>query len=258
MVNGYRLRARTTYRRPISKRPIPSICVALILSVGNTASADSTAAQLTPYVAEYATTARGFDLQITRTLEGDSNDHFVLSSKGNLLVAGFHEISVFRTEGEQVHSISYIYQGTGLVNRRRELHFDKPPGAISSLYKDEWYELPYASNTLDRMNQIEQVRLWLLNNASAEENLTMRVASGKRVKDTQWVFKGEEVQQTPLGDVSTVRFERLHNNSERRSEIWLATDWDYLLVKMSHTEGDTPVEMLLNSVTFAEESVSVN
>ncbi|MEM8563482.1 MAG: DUF3108 domain-containing protein [Pseudomonadota bacterium] len=221
-------------------------------------TAELTATQLTPYVAEYATSARGFDIQITRILEGDTNDHFILSSKGNLLVAGFHEISVFRTEGEKVHSISYVYQGTGLVNRRRELHFDTPPGSISSLYKDEWYELPYSANTLDRMNQIEQLRLWLLNSADAGESRTIRVANGKRVKDTLWLFKGEEIQQTPMGDIATVRFERVHNKAERRSVIWLAPEWDYLLVKMSHTEGDTPVEMLLNSVTFAQEPESVN
>ena len=114
MVSRYRQQA-LIFRRRHAERLV-ALFIALLASL---ASAAQSPPVLRPYIAEYRTTARGFDLNITRKLEADSNGHYVLTNGGKILVVGFHEISVFRVEDDRVLSISYIYQGTGLVSRRQ-------------------------------------------------------------------------------------------------------------------------------------------
>jgi hypothetical protein len=257
MVSRYRRPALTTPKKR-AERLFLWLIAALISSVVLPATAAGRqASALKPYTAEYKTTARGFDLSVIRKLEADDNNHFILTNGGKILVVGFHEISVFRVENEDIRSISYIYQGTGLVSRRQELHFNAEAGKITSLYKDQWYDLSHHSSTLDRMNQMEQLRLELLQDPANVGDITLRIADGKRLKDSQLVLIGEETQHTPLGAVATLHYERLHDDPDRKSDIWLAPQWDYLMVRMVHIEDGDPVEMMLTGATLDGEVVAI-
>ncbi len=258
MVSRYRQAALTTSRRRAERLLLRLIALLIGSAALQGSATDRQTPALKPYTAEYRTTARGFDLNITRKLEADNNNHFILTNVGKILVVGFHEISVFRVEEDDIRSISYIYQGTGLVNRRKELHFDTEPGKITSLYKDEWYDLPDNGGTLDRMNQMEQLRLTLLSNPRGASDITLQIADGKKLKDSRLVLIGEETQQTPLGPVATLHYERLHNNASRKSDFWLAPQWDYLMVRMVHIEDGDPVEMILTGATLDGETLGFN
>ena len=253
MVSRYRQQALTIRRRPAET--LVALFFALLASLAS--AAESTPA-LRPYIAEYRTTARGFDLNITRKLEADSSGHYVLTNGGKILVVGFHEISVFRVEDDRVLSISYLYQGTGLVSRRQELHFLPDENRITSLYKGAWYDLPYTANTLDRMNQVEQLRLALLKDPLAARDITLRVADSKRVKDTHLVLIGKETLQTPMGPLATLHYERLHATADRKSDLWFAPSWDYLMVKTVHIEDGDRVEMAITSATLDGEPVGTD
>lgn len=207
-------------------------------------------AALKPYTAEYKTTARGIALKLTRKLKEGPDDSFTLTNGGKILVVGFHEVSVFRVEGTRVVPQSYVYQGTGLINRRREVHFTPGSDTIRSLYKGDWYELPYKDETLDRMSQQEQLRLTLLNDPTPKEDISVRIADGRKIKDYTLVFRGEETVQTPMGAVETLHFERIHDDPERKSNTWVAPALDYLMVKTVHVEDGQPVEVILTSATI--------
>lgn len=258
MVSRYRRPALITRKRR-ADRLLLWVMAALIGAVSlQLAASEHGTSELRPYTAEYKTTARGFDLNVTRKLEADDNNHFILTNGGKILVVGFHEISVFRVEDEEIRSISYIYQGTGLVSRRQELHFDAEPGKITSLYKDRWYDLPDNGRTLDRMNQMEQLRLELLQDPAVVGDITLQIADGKRLKNSQLILIGEETQNTPLGPVATLHYERLHDDPSRKSDFWLAPEWDYLMVRMVHIEDGDPVEMVLTAATLDGEVVGIN
>ncbi len=260
MVSRYRQPALIT-RKTRTEGFLP-LCIALLagmaLLLSPLVAAADYAASLRPYTAQYKTTARGFSLNVTRRLKEDSDDHFILTNGGKILVVGFHEVSVFTVEDRRIQPISYVYQGTGMVNRRRELHFTGEQDTISSLYKDEWYKLPYSDTTLDRMSQMEQLRLVLLENPMAAREITLRVADGKRVKDSRLVLIAQETLQTPLGPVDTLHYERLHDDPDRKSDLWFAPQWDYMMVKTVHIEDGDPVEMILTSATIEGEAVAIN
>ena len=95
------------------------------------------------------------------------------------------------------------------------------------------------------MSQQEQLRLLLINDPTPKEDISIRVADGKRVKDYLLTYRGEEVIETPMGSFKTLHFERIHDDPERKSHTWIAPELDYLMVKTIHVEDDKPVEMIL-------------
>jgi hypothetical protein len=212
--------------------------------------------QLSPYTAQYQTTARGIKLDLNRQLKRSADDTYTLTNGGKILVVGFHEVSVFRTEESRVVPKSYVYQGTGLINRRREVHFTPGSDTIRSLYKEQWYDLPYTDKTLDRMSQQEQLRLFLLNDPTPKEDINIRVADGKRVKDYRLVYVGEDTVDTPAGTVAALHFERIHDDPDRKSDLWMAPAWDYLMVKTVHIEDGKPVEVLLTGGSIDGRPIS--
>ncbi len=217
---------------------------------GKEPTPETGAALLKPYTAQYKTSARGMSLTLKRELKLGQNGVYTLTNGGGILIVGFKEKCQFRVEGTRVIPSSYVYQGTGLMNRRREVHFTEGADTLRSLYKDKWYDLPYTENTLDRMSQQEQLRLLLLNDPTPTDDVVITVADGKRVKDYTLVFVAEETLQTPLGKVDTLHFKRIHDNPDRKSDTWVAPAWDFLMVKTIHIEDGKPVEGIITGATI--------
>lgn len=251
MVNAYLPRASTMYRALLDHALPLAVLTALLAGASPFALAGEQK-QLQPYSAQYKTTARGIALTLNRKLEENGDGSYTLTNGGKIMVVGFHEMSVFSVDGANIIPKSYVYQGTGLINRRREVHFTPGSDTIRSLYKDQWYDLPYKEGTLDRMSQQEQVRLFLLNDPTPKEDIFMTVADGKRVKDYQLRYVGEEVLDTPLGKLETLHFERVHDDPDRKSDTWIAPELDYLMVKTVHVEDGKPVEAILTSASVGE------
>ena len=256
MANQFRQQVSRTVMNCVSTKAawLRASLLAAALSGVSSAFAQAPAAAepvaLKPYTAEYTTTARGMSLTLTRELKSDGAGTYTLTNGGKILVVGFHEVAVFSLDGEQVKPKSYVNQGHGLINRRREVHFTEGSDTIRSLYKDNWYELPYTDGTLDRMSKQEQLRLFLLNDPTPKEDLAFRIADGKRVKDYQLVYVGEETLETPLGPIETLHFERLHDDPDRKSDTWIAPGLDYLMVKTVHVEDGKPVEVNLGKASI--------
>ena len=212
---------------------------------------DTGTPSLRPYSAQYKTKAMGMSLSLTRKLKVSADGSYTLTNGGKMMVVSFHEVSVFTTRGTDIIPKSYVYEQTGLANRRREVHFTPGSDTIRSLYKDQWYDLPYTEGTLDRMSQLEQLRLLLLSDSTPQEDIAIRVADRKRVKDYQWRFVSEDTLETSLGSLKTslktLHFERLHDDPDRKSDLWVAPDLDYLMVKTVHIENGKPVEVILTS-----------
>ena len=250
MANYYR-QLESPIRRTLIK------LLALMLATGFTAATAAAepeagadeSAKVLPYKATYGFKAVGLNFTVTRELRPGKGDEWVLTQAGKILVAGIQETAIFSMAGADIQPKSYVYQGTGMINRRREVHFDGSD-TIRSLYKDEWYELPYTDGTLDRMTQQEQLRFTLINDPTPKEDVSVRVADGKRIKDYQLRYVGEEVLKTKLGQINTLHFERVHDDDDRRSGFWVAPEWDYLMVKTVHVEDGKENEAVITGATI--------
>ncbi len=99
------------------------------------------------------------------------------------------------------------------------------------------------------MSQQEQVRLLLLNDPTPKEDILITVADGKRVKDYQLRYVGEETLNTPIGSLKTLHFERVHDDPDRKSDTWLAPELGYLMVKTVHIEDGKPTEAIVTKAS---------
>ncbi|RLA58078.1 MAG: DUF3108 domain-containing protein [Gammaproteobacteria bacterium] len=219
-------------------------------SAQSATTANSDVALFKPYTAEYKTSARGLSLTLKRKLRLNDQGVYILTNGGSALVVGFEEEAQFQIEGNRIIPSSYVYQGTGLMSRRREVHFTEGADTLRSLYKDKWYDLPYTANTLDRMSQQEQVRLLLLNDPTPGEDIVITVADKKRVKVYTLSYVGEETIKTPLGTVDTLHFRRVHDDPDRKSDTWVAPSWDFAMVKTVHIEDGKPIEGMITSLSI--------
>jgi hypothetical protein len=212
--------------------------------------------ELQPYTAQYITKAMGLSVTLERKLARDATGAYTLTNGGSkMMIAGFNETSKFHIENSKIVPESYVYQGTGLMNRRREVQFTPGADTVRSLYKDKWYDLPATSNTFDRMSQQEQLRLRLMQDDTPKESITFTVADGKRVKDYELNYIGEETLKTPMGRVKTLHFARKHDDLERKSDTWLAPAWDYMVVKATHFDDGSLVEVNIEAASVAGATV---
>ena len=206
----------------------------------------SFAGELKPYEVHYKTKAKGLSMTLVRSLSETSQGDYLLSNSGRILLAGFIETSVFAANEGTLAPKHYVYKGTGLINQRRELIFESADQVIKSLDDKEWKELPYPPSTYDRVSQLEQLRMHLMSGADPNLGFQVQLADRGKLKQYQLDFIGTEPLETPLGIIETVHFRRSGDDPDRQSDIWLARDWDYLLVKTTHMEDGTLIEALVD------------
>ena len=255
MANSFPRQASPMTRE--AERPALTAGLALVATLLAAAPVALAEVPLSPYSAEYRTSKSGLKISTQRELKQEANGNFTLSNDGKNLVASLRERSVFGVQDGRIVPQFYVYQlSAPLMKRRREVRFTEGSDTIRSLYKEKWYELPYTEGTLDRMSQQEQLRLFLLNDPTPKENVSFRVADGKRIKEYEFVYRGEEIIETPLGPVNTLHFERTHDDPDRKSDTWIAPGWDYLMVRTVHVEEGSPVEAMITKASIDGVPVS--
>jgi hypothetical protein len=61
-----------------------------------------------------------------------------------------------------------------------------------------------------------------------------------------------------MGPLDTVVMERERDNDSRRTTVWLAPKWDYLLVKLEQIEKKERYTMMLKSAAINGRTVTPN
>ena len=185
-------------------------------------------------------------MALERSLKITEKGDYLLKNEGKILLAGFIETSVFRQHHDLITPRHYVYQGTGLISKKRELVFDVDLNSIKSYDDKTWHELEYAPATYDRVSQLEQLRLSLIQGADPKMGFSVEIADRKKIKHYKLDYAGEEVIETELGSIATIRFHRSAEDDERESNIWLAPEWDFLMVKTTHVEDGTLIAATVN------------
>jgi hypothetical protein len=72
------------------------------------------------------------------------------------------------------------------------------------------------------------------------ETMQITMTNGKRLRTYSYSFEGEETITTKLGELKAIHLLK-SSGDEEKTEIWLATDYQYLPVKIRKTEKDGAV-----------------
>jgi hypothetical protein len=80
------------------------------------------------------------------------------------------------------------------------------------------------------------------------DSMQIIMTNGKRLRTYSYSFEGEETITTKLGELKTIHLLK-GSSDEDKTEIWLATDFQYLPVKIRKTEKDgTVIEQIAASI----------
>ena len=213
-------------------------------------------AEPTPFQAVYKAVFRGFPISATgtRELKKVDGDKFLFTSSAKSFFASVTEQSLFTWKTRAI-PLEYQYTRRGIgKNRKDRVVFDWQKNTAK--HEDTEYEI--APGTLDRLLYQLQMRddLILASKHGTWPAMYYDIADKNGLGAYEFAVTGEEVVNTPIGDLNTVKATLVREDSERITTFWLAPDYDFLLVRFHQVEdGKNSFELLLKEADFNGQPV---
>src|SRR5690606_34426953 len=76
--------------------------------------------------------------------------------------------------------------------------------------------------------------------AAGKKSMSYQVVDGDEIETYDFRVLGEEAVATKVGKIDAIKVERVRDptQSKRKTTLWFAKDWDYLLVALNQIEKD--------------------
>ena len=240
-----------------------SLATLLACSLPDALAQEAPAATLdTPplYEATYLARALGVSATAYRVQSSTGENTYRLENRLTLALLGatvgtVTESGEFRWDGTHVVPLQYRYSQTGLSSREEAVSFDWAAMTALSTQNDESWTLPLHGGVQDKLSYSQNIGYDI--GARALTEIAYAVADGDEIDEQVYRVSAREVIDTPLGALNTVKIERVRSgDSRRRTTVWLATDWHYLLVKLEQVSGSgTETSLSLETATLNGEAV---
>ncbi|PCI73351.1 MAG: hypothetical protein COB20_16320 [SAR86 cluster bacterium] len=194
--------------------------------------------QLLEYAAEYEASANGLAATATRSLRRIDENSYRLSNSLEASLAGqtlanLDQASEFIIDGNQVVPLNYTYQLSGVSRASHAIFFNWDADVALSTEGDESWQLQLNEGVMDQLSYQLAIRLALIDNTEIDTTFSFEVVDGDAIEMQEYHLVGEEIISTPLGELSTLKLERVREASDERvTEIWLALEWDFLLTRI--------------------------
>ena len=149
------------------------------------------------------------------------------------------------SEKQQIIPQEYRYQRSLIGIKRSESQIFNWPNKTVVYSKDgNTKSVAIDPGLLDIITHKLQLRRDL---QSGKEILSYPVISRGKLKQYVYQVVASEVLETTIGPLNTVKVQRVREDGKRQTIIWLATDWDYLAVRLEQKEnGDNHQMKILN------------
>lgn len=212
------------------------------------------AAELRAYDAVYQSKLKGFDVRVKRRLEIQDSG-ITVSVNAKRFMFGIYERSRLKYgEDGRLYPIDYVHDRKGLGNEHdKKLVFDWQNGTVIDLLEPDREPLAVEKPCYDKLSYQTQMRLDLLHD-SALRHIEYCVTNGIRNRTYSFDRLDEEVLHTKAGAFNTIKFERTGDDDRRQVFVWVAPDWDFLLVRIDQTKepGDETERLILRNIKMAD------
>ncbi len=201
---------------------------------------------LNSYEATYSAEFNGMEIEAKHRLEQLEPGHYRETLKARNILGKIDEQALFSlSDTQQIIPQEYSYQRSLIGIKRNESQiFDWPNNAVEYSKGDNTKSVAIAPGVLDIITHKLQLRRDL---QAGKEILAYPVISRGKLKQYVYNVVANEVLETAIGPLNTVKVQRLRDDNKRQTTIWLATDWDYLAVRLVQKEnGDSHQMKILN------------
>lgn len=210
--------------------------------------------------AKYQAKAYGLSAKAERYLIKISETQYEIRNKIEATAFGttlaeLDERSIFRWQDGNVIVDSYSYEQSGVSSAEESISFNWDTQTATSVEDDESWELSIDFGAMDKLAY--QVQLRHLLQTTDQTEFSFLVLDTDELETHNYRVLGEELLATELGTFNTINIERVRREgSSRSTNIWIAPELNYLLVKLEQVNGSgRKVELLVERATIAGEPI---
>ena len=188
------------------------------------------------YAADYTANYNGMDIDLHHQLEMLPSGQYQETSTANSVFGKIAETAVFGIDDQgNIVPEKYSYKRSILgVSNHEKQFFNWSGNQLTYEKNKKSSEVLLTAGTLDMMTHKLQLRRDL---AAGRTQLSYSVMARKKTKTYDYEIIGKEILTTSLGPLNTTKLRRVVKAGKKReTTIWLADDWDYLIVKLSHQD----------------------
>ncbi|MBT5388209.1 MAG: DUF3108 domain-containing protein [Porticoccaceae bacterium] len=199
------------------------------------------------YSASYSASFNGLEIEAKHRLEQLDSGQYRETLKAKNFLGKIDEQALFEVaENQTIVPLEYNYQRSLVGVKRAERQvFNWASKQLEYSKKDltEIVELP--PGALDIITHKVQLRRDL---QTGKKILSYPVISRGKLKQYEYQIIEETVLDTAIGPLNTILVQRIREDDRRQTSIWLATDWDYLAVKLEQIEdGESHQMSIINA-----------
>ncbi|PVY69571.1 uncharacterized protein DUF3108 [Tamilnaduibacter salinus] len=228
---------------------------------GPVAASDKDAhVEMLPMTAHYtANIDKGLSIDgnATASLTRQSANRWQYRFDVDSFIADIRESARFRWSGQTVSPDTYRYslEGWMISDRHRSLTFNWADDRVTGRYEGTPVDLSLPENALGPMTYQIQLKQDL---KKGLQEMSYQVVAEGRMDDDQFAVRGEEVLDSRLGELNTIKVEKVRAPEKKRETyLWFAPEWDYMLVRLVQVAKDgTRYEVHLTEATVNGETVT--
>ena len=198
------------------------------------------ALELKPFSASYTADWKQVPISGTagRSLKALDNGRWELDFEASMLVASLKETSTLRMESDAFLPLTYRFDRSGLGKSKQvELDFDWTEKQVLGNDRGEPVRFPLNRGLMDKSTY----QLVLQHDVAAgKQSVSYQVIDGDELDTYDFRVLGGERVRTQAGLIDAIKVERVRDptKSARKTVLWFAKDWDFLLVRLHQVEKD--------------------
>lgn len=184
-----------------------------------------------------------------RSLTYQEDGSAILKFEADSAIAGLEEISTFRFLEQTIQPLQYRYLRTGLFKEPdRNQIFDWQENLIINGDNQKVFDGHWHDSVQDNLSYNIQASIDL---KLGKTQFTYPVFDRNKIKNFKFQLVGFESLKTKVGVLRTVKVEQIESKkSKKKTYIWFAKDYDYLLVRLKQKQKDGQTYQI--DLTYAE------
>ena len=208
----------------------------------------------------------------TNGMRGEAERHLVRQDDGSyrlnvslearmvgIRLGELEQSSVFRLVDGQIVPEEYSYVVSGITRSDDSVTFDWETGTALSREDDQNWQLELGERTLDELSyQLALAMALSEHDNNPDDIFEFELVDGGELEIQRYQLLEEEIIETPLGRLNTVKLARIRETDNGRvTNIWFAKDWHYLLARIEQVNPSGPrIELALKNAIITNQQVT--
>ena len=257
----------TKHLAPTKPISVLAITMAIILAMGVFVASFSWAEKLqvasdflVPFEMKYSTKIKGMDVEFTQRLVKNENGQFKESIVAKGVLGKVTEQGLFHlSEDGRVTPDSFTKKQKTIIGKRFEFQeYDWQAKKLNFSFKEGTGSIGLLSDYQDTMTHKQQLRFDL---ASGLKDIYYTVIKKGKIEDYRYQVIGNEVLETNIGELNTTILSRKDvidgkESPDIQSKIWLASDWDFVMMKFETYDKDKVTTMKFTQGTLNGQPIT--